>query len=153
MGFLVITCIEPVDSFLGCISLRISILFMAFLLLACASYTLAEAEVFFEDLKYFGIFNKIIICVIQSFMGVLVGLDFFVKKKCYTRLLYYLSFLTAGLSLVYNVFKVSIFNDKVKDDYGHDHKVLQLLFVIRVIAEFLIEMIVCFYCYSYKKKL
>ena len=126
---------------------------MAFLLLACASYTLAEAEVFFEDLKYFGIFNKIVICVIQSFMGVLVGLDFFVKKKCYTRLLYYLSFLTAGLSLVYNVFKVSIFNDKVKDDYGHDHKVLQLLFVIRVIAEFLIEMIVCFYCYSYKKKL
>ena len=153
MGFLVITCIEPVDSLLGCISLRISILFMAFLLLACASYNIAEAEIFFSSQKYFGVINKTVVCVIQSFMGVLVGLDFFVKKKCYTRLLYYLSFLTAGFSLVYNVFKISIFNDKVNDDYGHDHKVLQLLFVIRVIAEFLVEMIVCYYCYSYKKKL
>ena len=153
MGFLVITCIEPVDSLLGCISLRISILFMAFLLLACASYNIAEAEIFFSSQKYFGVINKTVVCVIQSFMGVLVGLDFFVKKKCYTRLLYYLSFLTAGFSLVYNVFKISIFNDKVNDDYGHDHKVLQLLFVIRVIGEFLVEMIVCYYCYSYKKKL
>ena len=153
MGFLVITCIEPVDSLLGCISLRISILFMAFLLLACASYNIAEAEIFFSSQKYFGVINKTVVCVIQSFMGVLVGLDFFVKKKCYTRLLYYLSFLTAGFSLVYNVFKISLFNDKVNDDYGHDHKVLQLLFVIRVIAEFLVEMIVCYYCYSYKKKL
>ena len=153
MGFLVITCIEPVDSLLGCISLRISILFMAFLLFACASYSLAEANIFFEDQKFFGVINKYILFVIQVFMGALVGLDFFVKKKCYTRLLYYLSFLTAGFSLVYNVFKISIFNDKVNDDYGHDHKVLQLLFVIRVIGEFLVEMIVCYYCYSYKKKL
>ncbi len=156
MGFLVITCIEPAESFMGCscISLRMSMLIVGFFFAACASYSLGEAEIFFKDQKYFGIINKHVIFVIQMFMAILIGLDFFIKKKGFSRLLYYLSFATAGLSLAYNTFKVSLFNDKLKDDFKiKDHKILQFLFVIRVIAEFLIQMIVCYYCYSYKKKL
>ena len=55
--------------------------------------------------------------------------------------------------LSYNVFKISIFNDKVKSDYNVDHKLFQFMFMIRVGAEFIIEMLACYICYSYKKKL
>ena len=58
MGFLVVTCIGPISSFLGIISLRISMLIMAFFIGVCAAYSYFEAEIFFKDTKAFGLVNK-----------------------------------------------------------------------------------------------
>ena len=152
MGFLVVTCIGPISSFLGIISLRISMLIMAFFIVVCAGYSYLEAEIFFKDTKAFGLVNKEAYAIIEGGIALLIAMDFFVKKKCYTRILYLLTFALAGCTLAYNIFKISIMNDKIKS-YEIKHKLIQFMFFIRIGAEFIIQMIVCFMCYSYKKDL
>ena len=152
MGFLVITCIGPISSFLGLISLRISMLIMAGFIVACAGYSYLEAEIFFKNAKAFDIVSKEIYFGIELGVALMIAIDFFVKKKCYTRLLYLITLALAGCTLAYNVFKISIMNDKIKG-YEVDHKIMQFWFFIRVTAQFCIEMIVCYMCYSYKKQL
>ena len=58
-----------------------------------------------------------------------------------------------GMLICFDVFKVSIFDDKVESDYDVDHKLIQNMFLIRVGAEFIVQMCACYICYSYKEKL
>ena len=152
MGFLVITCIGPISSFLGLISLRISMLIMGFFIVVCAGYNYLEAKIFFKNSKVFGLVNKEAYAIIEGGIALMIAIDFFVKKKCYTRLLYLLTLALAGCTLAYNIFKISIINDKIKG-YEVKHNLIQFMFFIRIGAEFIIQMIVCYMCYSYKKEL
>ena len=145
MGFLVLTCIGPVSSFVGCIPLRIAMIIMGALIAICAGYSYLEAEVFFVDTKAFGLINNTIYAIIEGAVALLIVVDFFVKKKCYTRILYL-------LTLAYNIFKISIFDDKIKD-YNVEHKLIQFMFFIRIGAEFIIQMFVCYIVYSLKKEI
>ena len=153
MGFLILTCIGPVNSFLGLIPLRIAIILASAMIVICAGYSYFEAKVFFKDFKAFDLVNPEAYMIIELAVGLLVFVDFFIKKKSYTRILYLVTLALAGFTLAYNVFKVSIFDDKVESDYDVDHKLIQNMFLIRVGAEFIVQMCACYICYSYKEKL
>ena len=153
MGFLVLTCIGPVSSFFGCIPLRFAIILAAGMILVCAGYSYFEAKVFFKDYYLFGMINTEFWFILQLAVALLVFIDFFIGKQSFTNILYLLTIGLAGFTLSYNVFKISIFDDKVNSDYDVDHKLFQFMFMIRVGVEFLIEMMACYICYSYKKKL
>ncbi len=152
MGFLVFTCIGPVSSFLGIIPLSIAMIIMGGFTAVCAIYSYLEAEVFFTDTKAFGLVNKTAYALIEGAIAILLVVDFFIRKKNYTLLLYLISVALAGITLAYNIFKISIFNDKLKD-YNVKHKLIQFMFFIRIGAEFFLQMCVSYVCYSYKKSL
>ena len=152
MGFLLIPCIGPVSKFLGCIPLGLSMIIMGFFIAVCAGYSFLEAEVFFKNYKVFGVINYIGFGIIEGAVALLIVISFFIKKKCYSRLLYYLTIALTGITLSYNVFKMSIFDDIIKE-YGIEHKLLQFMFLIRIGAEFIIQLFVCYMCYSLKKDL
>ena len=152
MGFLIITCIGPVSSFLGCIPLGISMIIMGGLIFVCAGYSYLESEVFFDDMKAFDLISNLGFAIIEGAVGLLVLMDFFIKKKCYTFLLYLLTLALAGVALAYNIFKISIFNDKI-EHYNVDHKLIQFMFLIRIGAEFAVQLIVSYVVYSLKKQL
>ena len=153
MGFLILTCISPVSIFLGCIPLRIAMIIAAAMIAVCAGYSYFEAKVFFKNYNAFGLINIELWFILELAVALLVLVDFFVSKKSYTRILYLVTIALAGFTLAYNVFKISIFDDKVNSDYNVDHKLFQFMFMIRVGAEFIIEMLACYICYSYKKLL
>ena len=67
-------------------------------------------------------------------------------------LIYLLTLALAGVALAYNIFKISIFNDKI-DTYGVEHKLIQFMFLIRIGAEFVIQLVVSYIVYSYRKQL
>lgn len=152
MGFLVITCIGPVSSFLGIIPLGISMIIMGALIGLCAGYSYLEAQIFFANMKVFDLVSKEVYAIIEGAIGLLLIVDFIVKKKCYTTILYLLTLALAGTTLAYNIFKISIFNDKI-NDYGVDHKLIQFMFLIRIGAEFFIQILVSYITYSLKKSL
>ena len=153
MGFLILTCIEPVSCFFGFIRLRLVMIIAAVMIAVCGGYSYFEAKVFFKDYTAFGLINIELWFIIELAVALLVFVDFFITKKSYTRILYLVTIGLAGFTLAYNVFKISIFDDKVNSDYNVDHKLFQFMFMIRVGAEFIIEMLACYICYSYKKKL
>ena len=152
MAFLVCTCIEPISSFLGIIPLRIAMIIMAAILIVCGAYTYFESQVFFKDEQLFGVINNVIYAAIEGAVALMVLLDFFIKKRFYTTLLYIVTLALTGITLVYNIIKVSLINDKV-NSYNVEHKFIQFMFIIRVGAEFCIQMGVCYMCYCYKKSL
>ena len=149
MAFLVCTCIEPISSFLGIIPLRIAMLIMAAITVVCAIYTFYESQVFFKEKQLFGVINNTIYLVIEGGVALMVLLDFFVKKRCYTTLLYLITLALAGITLAYNIVKYTLIDDKI----NINHKFIQFMFIIRIGAEFCIQMAVCYMCYSYKKQL
>ena len=152
MGFLVITMIGPVTNFLGVISLRVSMLIMGALIIVCSGYSYLEAKVFFENTKLFGLINISLYAAIEAGIALLIFLDYFTTKKRLTILLYLLTIGLTGMTLVYNIFKISLFDDKIKE-YKINHKYFQFMFFIRIGAEFIIQLIVCYMVYSYKKSL
>ena len=150
MAFLVCTCIEPVSSFLGLIPLRIAMIIMAGITFVCAAYTYFESQIFFKNEKLFGVITNILYAVIEAAVALMVFIDFFVKKRCYTLILYLLTLGIAGITLAYNIVKFSLVNDKI-NSYKVEHKFIQFMFLIRIGAEFCVQMGVCYICYSYKK--
>ena len=152
MTFLICTCIEPTSSFLGIIPLRCAMIIAAGIIVVCGAYTYYESQVFFKDEKLFGVINNVIYAVIEAAVALMVLLDFFIKKRCYTLILYLSTLALAGITLSYNIVKVSLIDDKI-NNYGVGHKFIQFMFIIRTGAEFLIQMFVCYVCYSYKKSL
>ena len=81
MGFLILTCIGPVHRFLGLIPLRLAIIIAASMIVVSAGYSYFEAKVFFKDFKAFDLVNPEIYMIIELAIGLLVFVDFFVKKK------------------------------------------------------------------------
>ena len=152
MGFLILTCIQPVSSFFGCIPLRLAMIIAAAMIAVCAGYSYFEAKVFFKDYNAFGLINIELWFILELAVALLVFVDFFISKKSYTRILYLVTIGLAGFTLSYNVFKISIFDDIIKE-YGIEHKLLQFMFLIRIGAEFIIQLFVCYMCYSLKKDL
>ena len=161
MGFLVITCLHHSKKFLGLLPLRLSMIIMAAFIGICAWYCYFEAQIFFQDTKAFGLVNKEAYSIIEGSIALLLlhfcyrqlsFARFFIQNYCYTLFLYLLTFALAGATLAYNVFKISIFNDKI-NQYYITHKLVQFMFLIRIGAEFLIQMTVCYISYSYKKEL
>ena len=150
--FLMITCIKPVQKFFGIISLRISLIIMAIIIAACGTYTYFESEVFFKDQKLFGVINNIIFTAIEGAIALLVFIGFFVQKKCYSFIIYLLTLGIAGLTLAYNIVKVSLINDKMTK-YKVEHKLIQIMFIIRITAELFIQMVASYYCFSYEQSL
>lgn len=150
MTFLAITCIEPVTKFFGCIPLGISMIIMALTILSIAGYTYGEATMYFKDAKILGFLTKEMHLVVQLIIGVMIFIVFLVKKKCYSFLVYLISFALSIFDLVVNIYKLSIFTlEKTLDEY--DEKFVRWLFFIRIGIEFLLEMMVCFMTYSMKK--
>ena len=152
MAFLVCTCIEPTSKFLGIIPLRLAMIIMAGITVVCGGYTYFESQVFFKEELLFGVINNVIYAAIEGAVALMILLDFFIKKRCYTMLLYLVTLGIAGITLAYNIVKLSLINDKI-NSYNVEHKFIQFMFIIRVGAEFCIQMAVCYICYSYKKSL
>lgn len=152
MGFLVITCLGSSKKFLGLIPLRLAMIIMAAFIGICAWYCYFEAKIFFQDTKAFGLVNKEAYSIIEGAIALLLLVDFVMQSYCFTLFLYLLTFGLAGATLAYNVFKISIFNDKI-NQYNITHKLVQFNFLIRIGAEFLVQMTVCYMTYSYKKEL
>ena len=152
MGFLVITCIRRTKKFLGIIPLRIAMIIMGIFLGACAAYAYFEAKIFFVNTKAFGLINKEAFSLIEGVIGLLLIFAYCVPNILYALFLYLLTFALTGAALAYNVFKISIFNDKIKE-YEVKHHLIQFMFLIRIGAEFLIQITVCYIAYSYKKEI
>ena len=113
MAFLICTCIEPTSSFLGIIPLRCAMIIAAGIIVVCGAYTYYESQVFFKDEKLFGVINNVIYAVIEAAVALMVLLDFFIKKRCYTLILYLSTLALAGITLSYNIVKVSLIDDKI----------------------------------------
>ena len=134
------------------IPLRISMLIMAFFLVVCGLYRFFEALICFKETKTFGVISKEIFAIIEGAIALMVAVDFIVKKKCYTIILYLLTLALAGFCLASNIYKTSIINERFKT-YEIKHKLVQCMYVIRIGAELIIQLVVCYLCYSYKKDL
>ena len=152
MGFLVITCIGPVSKFLGIIPLSWSMVIMAAIIIGVAGYTYYEAQVYFDKVKVFGFLNKEIYLITELAIALLLFIAFLVKKKCYSRLMYLTTFGLGGFGLAINVHKMSVLEleSNIKD--SDEQKFIKWLYFIRIGAEFLIEMMVCYVVYSLKKQ-
>ena len=152
MGFLVITCIQPSSKFLGLLSLELSMVIMSVIIIAIAGYTYYEATVYFKGkTKFFGLIEEKIYLIIELAVALLLFVAYVVKKKCYSRFMYILTFAHAGLGLSFNIHKLSILEleDGIPKD---DERFIKWLFFIRIGAEFLTELMVCYMVYSLKKK-
>jgi len=152
MGFLLIPCIEPVSTFIGCVPLSWSMIFMACVILAIAGYTYFEATVYFEDMAAFGFISKGAYAIIEGAIALLLIVTFLIEKRNFTLLMYLITFALAGFGLAINVQKLSLLDleKEVKND--GERRFLEWLYFIRIGAEFMTEMMVCYVVYSLKKK-
>ena len=151
MGFLVITCIGPVSNFLGIIPLRLSMIIMAAFIVAVAGYTYYEATVYFKDEKVFGFLTKEIYGIIELAIALLLLVAFIVRKKCYTLIMYLITLGLAGIGLAINIHKISVINLESGISDESERKFIEWLYFIRIGAEFIVEMCVCYMVYSFKK--
>lgn len=152
MNFLVFTYIGPISNFLGCISLRVAMIIMGALIAICAGYNYLENKAFLIDTKIFGLINNTIYIIIESIISLLIIVDFFVTKKCYTRILYILTLALTIITLIHNFSKLLEFDSKIKECNVED-KLIQFMFFIRIGAEFFVQLLVCYICYSFKEEI
>ena len=152
MGFLVITCIDPVSKFLGCIPLGISMIIMAAILLAIAGYTYGEATIYFKENYVFGFLSKEIYLAIELAITLMVFIVFLVKKRGYSRIVYLVTLALAGFGLAINIYKISVFNVDSGITDENERLFIKWLYFIRIGAEFIAEMVVCYMVYSMKKQ-
>ena len=152
MGFLLIPCIEPVSTFLGCIPLSWSMICMACIIAAVAGYTYFEATVYFEDMAAFGFISKEAYVIIESAIALLLIVTFLVGKRSFTMLMYLITFALAGFGLAINVQKLSLLNLEKEVKNEGERVFLEWLYFIRIGGEFFTEMVVCYIVYSLKKK-
>ena len=150
MGFLVITCIGPVTKFLGIIPLSWSMVIMAAVIVAIAGYTYYEAQVYFDQTKVFGFVDKTIYGIIELAIALLLFVAFLVRKKSFSTILYLVTLALAGFGLADNIHKLSVLElpDQIPDK---EKTFIDWLYFIRIGAEFLVEMMVCYMTYSLKK--
>ena len=150
MGFLVITCIGPVSKFLGIIPLSWSMVIMAAVIVAIAGYTYYEAQVYFDQTKVFGFVDKTIYGIIELAIALLLFVAFLVRKKSFSTILYLVTLALAGFGLAVNIHKLSVLElpDQIPDK---EKTFIRWLYFIRIGAEFLAEMMVCYMTYSLKK--
>ena len=152
MGFLLIPCIEPVTTFIGCVPLSWSMIFMACIILAIAGYTYFEATVYFEDMAAFGFITKGAYAIIEGAIAILLIVTFMIEKRNFTFLMYLITFGLAGFGLAINVQKLSLLNLEKEVKNEGERRFLEWLYFIRIGAEFMTEMMVCYVVYSLRKK-
>ena len=152
MGFLLIPCLEPVSTFLGCVPLSWSMIFMACVIAAIAGYTYFEATVYFDDMAAFGFISKGAYAIIEGVIALLLIVTFLVGKRSFTMLMYLITFALAGFGLAINVQKLSLLNLEKEVKHEGERVFLEWLYFIRIGAEFMTEMMVCYIVYSLRKK-
>ena len=152
MGFLLIPCLEPVSTFLGCVPLSWSMIFMACVIAAIAGYTYFEATVYFDDMAAFGFISKGAYAIIEGVIALLLIVTFLIGKRSFTMLMYLVTFALAGFGLAINVQKLSLLNLEKEVKIEGERIFLEWLYFIRIGAEFMTEMMVCYVVYSLKKK-
>ena len=152
MGFLLITCIGPVSKFLGCIPLGLSMIIMAAILIAIALYTFFESKIYFNEEYILGFLSKEIYIGIEGACALMVFLVFLVRKRSFSTIVYLVTMALAGFGLAVNIFKLSSFkvDDRIDDD--NEKSFIKWLYFIRIGAEFIAEMVVCYMVYSMKKQ-
>ena len=150
MGFLVLTCIKPISLFLGCIPLTWSLIVMAGVIVVIAGYTYQEASIYFSDFKIFGVINRTFYLIIELAVALLVFVNFLAKKKSYSLIVYFLTLAYAGFGLAVNFYKLSVYELEKVIEKSEERKFIQWLFFIRIGAEFIAEMMVCYVVYSLK---
>ena len=153
MGFLVITCIQPIKGFLGCFSLPCSMIVMAIIIVAITGYTYLEADVYFAEMKLFGVLTKEIYAIIEFGVALLLFFAFLIKNKIFVFFLYLLTLAFAGFALVINIHKLEVIELEQNISDENERLYIKWLYFIRIGAEFILEMVVCYMCYSYKSKL
>ena len=152
MGFLLITCIGPVSKFLGCIPLGLSMIIMAAILIAIALYTFFESKIYFNEEYILGFLSKEIYVGIEGAAALMVFLVFLVKKRSFSTIVYLVTMALAGFGLAVNIFKLSSFKVDDKIDDENEKSFIKWLYFIRIGAEFIAEMVVCYMVYSMKKQ-
>ena len=152
MGFLLIPCIEPVSTFIGCIPLSWSMIFMACIIAAVGGYTYFEATVWFDDMAAFGFITKEVYAIIEGAIALLLIVTFLVGKRCFTMMMYITTFALAGFGLAINIQKLSLLNLEKEVKVDGERIFLEWLYFIRIGGEFFTEMVVCYVVYSLKKK-
>ena len=150
MGFLVFTCIGPVSSFLGCIPLTWSLIVMAGIVVLIAGYTYQEASIYFNDFKILGFINRTCYLIIELAIALLIFVNFLAKKKSFSLIVYFLTLAYAGFGLAVNFYKLSVYELEKEIEKSEERKFIQWLFFIRIGAEFIAEMMVCYVVYSLK---
>ena len=152
MGFLLITCIGPVSKFLGCIPLGLSMIIMAAILIAIALYTFFESKIYFNEEYILGFLSKEIYVGIEGAAALMVFLVFLVRKRSFSTIVYLVTMALAGFGLAVNIFKLSSFKVDDKIDDENEKSFIKWLYFIRIGAEFIAEMVVCYMVYSMKKQ-
>ena len=152
MGFLLITCIGPVSKFLGCIPLGLSMIIMAAILIAIALYTFFESKIYFNEEYILGFLSKEIYVGLEGASALMVFLVFLVKKRSFSTIVYLVTMALAGFGLAVNIFKLSSFKVDDKIDDENEKSFIKWLYFIRIGAEFIAEMVVCYMVYSMKKQ-
>ena len=152
MGFLLIPCLEPVSTFLGCLPLSWSMIAMACVIAAIAGYTYFEATVYFDDMAAFGFITKGAYVIIEGAIALLLIVTFMIRKRNFTLLMYLVTFALAGFGLAINVQKLSLLNLEKEVKNEGERVFLEWLYFIRIGAEFMTEMMVCYIVYSLRKK-
>ena len=152
MGFLLITCIGPVSKFLGCIPLGLSMIIMAAILIAIALYTFFESKIYFNEEYILGFLSKEIYIGIEGAAALMVFLVFLVRKRSFSTIVYLVTMALAGFGLAVNIFKLSSFKVDDNIDDENEKSFIKWLYFIRIGAEFIAEMVVCYMVYSMKKQ-
>ena len=148
-NFLVCTCIKPLHKLFGVLSLRCTMIVCAAATFLIAFYTLMEADDFFTDFKAFKILDRYVVFSGEIILGLLILICYFVKRKSYTRIIYIISLVYCCAVLSVNLCKIDIF--KQIEDIKRISENIAVLFIIRVMSEFVIELYICYLVYSYEQ--
>ena len=97
--------------------LGVSMIIMASIILIIEGYTYGEATMYFKEEKILGFLTKETHLAIQLIIGVMIFIMFLVKKKCYSLLVYLISFVLSIFDLIVNIYKLSVFTlEKTLDE-------------------------------------
>ena len=147
VNFLTITCIKPIKrKFLGILPLNTAAIFAALCIAAIAFYTYEEAQIYFGMHRILIFFTHDYPFYAQIAVAILTLLCYILNSKCYTKMIYSATFGLTGFSLCLNLWKKSLLFEEVY--YEDDDEIVRWLYLIRIGAEFAIELYSCYLVFS-----
>lgn len=150
MGFLFFTCIKPISKFLGIVPLNWSMIIVAMVTAVIGCYNFSESIIYFENIKFLNV-NIYMYMILEIIISLLLFLAFFAKKEKYNLIVYLICSVYTFFSLIYSIYKLSIFKPGVGE--AKKENFIKLIYLIRVLYEFLIKIIITYIVYSFKKNM
>ena len=151
MGFLFISCINPMTDFLGIIPLYYLMIIISIISILIGFHNYIESTICFDNVKIFELFDHLTNLIMEIIVSIFLFLAFFIKKKYYISPLYLITLFRACFSLTINIYKLAYFHPNIEEH--SENYFVKWLYFIRIMDEFFVEIIICYTVYSFKKSL